>query len=376
MEGTLALRSPFFDRLRQAVHDAGGAHNAHLHLDRAYTLDLDVLDGSGITENSHLSLQEKHSLISSLHGSKAYTEEGLTDRLSRVIGDLEEAGTRLADTVIDVTDDGVGLRAIRAANSCAARAPRGIHVRTGAYNPLGFPSGNSSRWELLEEGAKEASFIGALPERDQRNDYPDHIGFEESCVRVIDLGKRLGKFLHIHTDQRNQPTEDATERLVQIVRREGSPTAANGETTIWAVHVISPSTYDEARFKKLVDGLLECNIGVICCPTGALGMRQLRTVSTPTYNSIARVLEFVAAGVPVRLGSDNIADMCSPSTTADLIDEAYILSSALRYYDIGVLAKLVAGQPFDEETRARVADHLQRNAHEIEKLVSAPAAVS
>ena len=371
----MPLCSPYFDRLRRAVREAGGAYNAHLHLDRAYTLDLEVLGGSGITENSHLSLQQKHSLIRSLHESDAYSEKGLSERLSRVVDDLARAGTRLADTVIDVTDDRVGLSAIRTANIVATRMADQIEVRTGAYNPLGFPSGNSSRWELLEEGAKEASFIGALPERDQRSAYPDHIGFEESCVRVIDLGRRLGKFLHIHTDQKNQPTEDATERLIGIVRREGSPPSDNGEATIWAVHVISPSTYEEARFEKLVDGMLECNIGVICCPTGALGMRQLRTIPTPTYNSIARVLEFVAAGVPVRLGSDNIADMCSPSTTADLIDEAYVLSSALRYYDIDVLARLVAGVSIDEDTRARVAEHLARNANEIEKLVRAPATV-
>lgn len=86
---------------------------------------------------------------------------------------------------------------------------------------------------------------------------------------------------------------------------------------IWAVQVLSPSTCEEARFEPLVDGLLECDFAVICCPTGAWGMRQLRSISTPTHNSIARVLEFVDAGVPVRLGSGNIVDMCSPNSRQD-----------------------------------------------------------
>lgn len=199
----MPLCSPYFDRLRQPVQDQGGGHNSQLHLDRAYTLDLDLLGGGDISESSHLPLQKIHSLISLLYQSDAYSRDGLMDRLSRVMLDLAEAGNRLADTVVDVTNDGVGLTAIRAANDCAAKVANKMKVRTGAYNPLGFPANSSGRWQLIEQGAKEADFIGALPERNQRSDYPDHIGFEEYCVRVIDLGRRLGKFLHIHTDQQN-----------------------------------------------------------------------------------------------------------------------------------------------------------------------------
>ena len=138
---------------------------------------------------------------------------------------------------------------------------------------------------------------------------------------------------------------------------------------IWAVHMISPSTYDEARFRRMVDGLVECNIGVICCPSAAIGMRQLRPIMTPTYNSIPRVLELVAAGVHVRLGSDNIDDICSPSTTADLVDEVFVLSAALRFYHPGILAKLAAGKRLSDAERAFVRDHLESNDSEIAKIV-------
>ena len=100
-------------------------------------------------------------------------------------------------------------------------------------------------------------------------------------------------------------------------------------------------------------------------------MRQLRPLRSPTDNSIPRVLELISAGVPVCLDSDNIADICSPSTTPDLNDEVLVLSAAVRYYDIDVLAHLASGQAMPDALRARVRDHLQNNAQEIAKTLKA-----
>ena len=134
--------------------------------------------------------------------------------------------------------------------------------------------------------------MGALPEKDDHADDPDHIGYDESCARVLDLSRRLGKMVQIHTDQRNDPREDATERLLKVIKREGIvPGDDLGGPMVWAVHMISPSAYEEARWEKLVEDLLECNVGVIVAPSAALGMRQLRSINAPTHNSIARVLD-------------------------------------------------------------------------------------
>jgi hypothetical protein len=91
---------------------------------------------------------------------------------------------------------------------------------------------------------------------------------------------------------------------------------------------------------------------------------------TPTYNSFPRLLELSAAGVHVRLGSDNVADMCSPSTTADLVDEIFILSAALRFYKIEILAKFAAGVALNDSERQQLADHLQKNDAEIQRVLS------
>ena len=123
-------------------------------------------------------------------------------------------------------------------------------VRHSTTSPTAKRSGASTA---------EADFIGSLPEADDVADYSDHIGFDEHCERVLRLAAKTNRLIHVHTDQRNEPSENGTERLIEAVRKYGGPASSSGEPMIWAVHMISPSTYDDARFDRLVAGLIECN---------------------------------------------------------------------------------------------------------------------
>jgi len=103
------------------------------------------------------------------------------------------------------------------------------------------------------------------------------------------------------------------------------------------------------------------NIGVISCPTAALSMRQLRPIQTPTHNSIARVLDMLEAEIPVRIGSDNIADVFLPSTTASLYDELLVLSNAIRFYNPDILGKLGSGSKLTDMDRELVNRVLEQD---------------
>lgn len=364
-------RSPWFERLRRETTALGGLYNAHLHLDRAGTLDDRYLSTANfsILANSHVSLSKKHRLIGNIHAGPAYDRDDLERRIDETISLMVEAGTAFADTMVDVTADRVGLSALRLMRDIAGKWQERISVKAAAYSPLGFRDDEPERWRVFEDGVKEADFIGCLPEADDRDHYPDNIGFEEHCVRMLDLARRHGKMLHVHTDQRNEAGERGTERLLDVMRGHPGPTSADGAPLVWAVHMISPSTYDEPRHRRMIDAMLELNVGVITCPSAAIGMRQLRPLLSPTYNSIPRILELVAAGVYVRVGSDNIADICSPSTTADLLDEMFVLSAALRYYETDLLATLAAGRRATDEQRGVLREHLRLNEEEIRKVV-------
>ncbi len=365
--------NPFYNDLHKEISRLGGMFNAHLHLDRACTLDEKYMSSNEfrILENSYISLQKKHSLINSLHAGPAYDPDDLRQRVNSCLDDMIAVNTRRADTMVDVTADNIGLKAMEILSSIKSERANEIDVRLAAYSPFGFTDAEPQRWDTFVEGVEIADFIGALPEADDTDDYPEHIGFEEHCKRTLMLATKYNKPVHVHTDQRNEPSECGTERLIRAVKEYGAPVAESGEPMVWAVHMISPSTYEEARFEKVVEGLLECNIGVICCPSAALGMRQLRPIQTPTYNSIPRVLELLQHGVHVRLASDNIADICSPSTTADLTDEIFILSASIRFYQVDILAKLAAGQALSEDDIKAISEHLGKDALEVDKAVQA-----
>lgn len=365
--------SPYFVQLKQKIDAYGGFVNGHLHLCRVNTFEdsYGARDAAPLTQSGHLSLQKKHALIHDLHASKAYDEAVFKQRITAGTDALIACGTARADTVVDVTVDRVGLSGLTWMMEQAAAVSGQMTLRAASYNPFGFTDAAPERWDLFEQGAQVSDFIGALPEKDDHADYPDHIGYDESCTRVIDLARRLGKMVQVHTDQRNDAREDGTERLLAVLRRDGALMGDDlGGPMVWAVHMISPSAYEDARWDRLVEALLEFNVGVIVAPSAALGMRQLRSQMAPTHNSIARVLELAAAGVPIRLGSDNVCDMLSPSSTLDMMSELYCLSAALRFYQQDILAKLATGTPLTVSDRAHIQDHLDKDAAEIARITA------
>lgn len=354
--------SPFYDELKAKVSALRGFHNAHLHIDRVNTFEHSV-------SNFHLSLAQKHRRITDLHQGPQYEDGFLSDRINAALDVMVACNTRRADSVVDVTTDGLGLRVLERTKDIQFRRKDEIDFRRAVYSPLGFKDTEPERWALFEQGVTLADFVGCLPERDERADYPDHIGYEECCRRMLDLARQYDMDVQIHVDQANHPDEDGTERLLNVIEAEGLSFGKVDAPKIWAVHMISPSCYAESRWNDLVNRLKASAVGVICCPSGALGMRQLRSVMTPTYNSIARVLELAAAGISVRLGSDNVADMLSPSTSADLTAEVFLLSAAHRFYDIDILAKLACGTPLSLQDRDRLKEHLHENDIQTAKAV-------
>jgi len=336
------------------VRALGGYHNAHLHLDRSGTYEETVrLLQVGSEGASHLSLARKHAIIPLIHASQAYDPDTLERRVDVYVGSLVAHGATRADTVVDVTADRVGFEALRRLTAIRDRRRTEIDLRVAAYTPLGFRDDEPRRWELVAEAAEKADFIGGLPERDDQAAYPEHIGYDACCRRLLELSARLGKFLHLHVDQGNHPHDDGSERVARLVAELGLATPAGSEP----------------RFQELLAKVASLNLGVICCPSAALSMRQLRQLPGPTFNSIARVLDFLAAGVHVRLGSDNICDITSPAGTTNLLEETLLFANALRYYEPDVLAHLAAGRRLPPVLAARVADHLAHDRAQCDEIV-------
>jgi cytosine/creatinine deaminase len=349
--------------LRQAIERRGGIFNAHLHIDRSgsYPFVVEQLERDRLESVSAISLQRKHSLVTMVHQSELYRTDLLYSRIGSLLNAMAETGTTRADTTVDVTDDGLGLNALEVFLRLKQDLSPKLDLRIGAYNPLGFATNNRSRWKLLDEAIRLSDFVVSLPERDDTKRYPEHIGFEASVEGVLERGFESGKEVHLHVDQGNHEFENGTETILNVL--QGFPQSPY-EQQIWLIHAISPSSYDDARFENLTSLLVENQIGIIVCPSAALSMRQVRKLSGPMRNSIARVLELAAAGIQVRLGSDNLFDITSPAGTLDLFTEVFVLAHAVRFFDIEVLAAFATGQALSEEERHRVREHLERNQNE------------
>jgi cytosine deaminase len=370
----MLTETPFVTELRLRIASLGGAFNAHLHLDRSGTFHdtLELLEAAdnAVSETSHLSLSAKHAIIPLVHESHCYDGEELAERVSGYLDMIIAAGATRADTLVDVTLDRVGKTAFEQFLALKRSFQNSLDLRVGAYSPLGFTDSEPERWELLEDATQRADFIGGLPERDDKIEYPDHVGFDEFCRRILLLSMKTNKPLHIHADQKNFPLEDGSERILRAMKDVGmNSSSGQDEPLVWLVHVISPSTYPEYRFQKLLESLVECNAGVICCPSAAISMRQIRDTMSPTFNSIARVLDMLAAGIQVRIGSDNICDITSPAGTPDLMDEIFVLCNAVRFYDLDILAKLGAGKSLSAEETSRIREHLQRDQVEARRTI-------
>lgn len=366
----------YFSELADRIAGHGGLHNAHLHLDRAgtYHRTVQLLAEQGVGNGSSLSIPGKHAVIPLVHASELFDPPVLRARTAGYLESMVDVGTAIADTVVDVTTDRVGLTALETFLDLKAAFAGRLLFRPGAYTPLGFRDDEPRRWELFREAAQLADLIGLLPERDDKARYPDHIGFVESCRRGIGLALELGKPIHIHVDQGNIAREQDSEIVARVVRELTGGHPPGPDSLVWLIHVISPSTYEEARFQGLLADLADLNIGVITCPSAAISMRQYRPLSSPTYNSIARVLDMLAVGIHVRVGSDNICDITSPAGTVDLLDEIFVLCNAMRYYDVDVLARIAAGQRLSAGERERVACHLREDHAYVAEVVGAPGA--
>jgi cytosine/adenosine deaminase-related metal-dependent hydrolase len=361
--------SEYDKMLLEMVQGLGGFSNSHAHIDRANTLAGEYLKHINTTplEAASLPLKAKQNLTGDLHRGLAYTESNLRERMTQLIeSQINYGATRLAsciDTTPDIGEN--GLLAFRVAMELRAEFADRIKIEL-APNPIfGFKEG-TKRWDVFVEAAKQADFLSALPEKDDFGDplkRDGRIGFRRHLRMVMELGCELQKEVHLHLDQANDPSEVGTKTLVEGLKWIDQPQIPNHEgPVVWVIHMISPSAYSEEEFARLVDSLLEFNIGVIICPTAAISMRQLRPINAPLHNSIARMLELCKRRVPVLLGSDNICDVFVPQGDGDMLTEIKMAGHALRFVPPHVWAKLGAGVQLNEVDRATIGEVLYQDA--------------
>ncbi len=347
-----------------------GIDAAHLHLCRAFTLDTKYLAHieTSPMEAAKLPLSAKQDMVGDLHRGVAYTEESLTERMAFAAEMLIFFGARRASTCIDATPD-IGFRAMHVAIKLKKKLAKEKRLNL-AIGPTPIFGLREDRWDVFAEAARlpEVDFLAGLPEKDMVADLnrkDGRIGFQRHIRKVMDLACEVGKEVQFHLDQMNIEPERGTELLLEAlegyVEQPKVPNRNPKDPVTWVIHMISPSCYDEQRFRRLVDGLLKHNVGVIVCPTAGLSMRQHAAMKTRTHNCMARVLELCVMRVPVKIGPDNMGDAFVPQTDGNMFDEIKLLGYAIRHAQTSFYAKLAMGIPLNNIDRGIAANVLRQD---------------
>jgi len=342
-----------------------GVTNGHEHADRGDSLGAENLRHIHVdpSDASKISLMAKQKMVGKLHDGIAYTEENLRKRMTGLFDREIACGTSATYTCLDVSPDlsEEGLLAFRVGSELKAEyAPKGLDIKIGPNAIFGFKDG-TERWSIFKRAAEKADFVSALPEKDfyPEGTNPDgKIGFDQHIRRVLELALEMNKPAQFHLDQSGNPEEAGTERLIEALKwfdphRKGPD--------IWVVHMISPSAYPEARFARLLNNLLKYRVGVIVCPSAGISMRRLRPINAPMHNSMARILELLACGVKVALGSDNVGDLFVPASDGDMSVEVKIAAHAVRFYLAHIWARVAAGVHLNDSDKDSVKEFLRQD---------------
>jgi hypothetical protein len=301
------------------VAERGGFACHHAHFDKAYLISPENL------RLSQVDMQQKWKLYKFL--KENYTEDDLTERISRGVEKMISQGVTYCRTMVDA-DSTVKLLPVKAAMQVKKMFEDQITLDIGVQ-PLQGVIEPASR-QFFEEACEIADFVGGLPSRDRPTP-------EKHLDVIMEIARDLNKPLDVHVDQENNPLEDETELLALKTIEHGL------EGKVFAVHAISVSAKSEKEQNRIVRKVKEAGVNVVICPSAALSMKQL-AMEAPLHNSIAPFVKFLEAEVPVYLGVDNIHDLFMPMVDGDMLFESRLLMEACRFYDLDRVADIACAR--------------------------------
>jgi cytosine/creatinine deaminase len=314
----------------EMVERMGGVANHHAHFDKAYLITMDNL------RLSQVDMQKKWELYRYL--KENYTHDDLVERISRGVETMIAQGVTYCRTMVDA-DSTVGLLPIRAANDVKKRFAGRIHFEVGVQPLQGVL--DPASYEQYAEACSMADYCGGLPSRDALQP-------EKHIDVILELAKKLGKPVDVHVDQENNPLENETELLAKKTIEHGM------QGRVFGVHAISVGAKDEREQDRIIEKIVEADMGIIVCPSAALSMKQL-PMHAPLHNSIAPFVKMREAGVRTYLGIDNVHDLFMPMVDGDIWTECRMLMEACRFYDIEAVAQWACAKPVTARAAVSVA---------------------
>lgn len=237
------------------------------------------------------------------------------------------SGTVRVRSHVDV-DDGVDLRAVAGVVAARADLSRRLRVEIVAFaNAALDPATARGRGRLEAALAGGADLLGGAPAL-----HPDP---SASLDALLDLCSAHGVGADLHIDEHLDRRRFLLEHLADGVISRGL------EGRVTASHCCALVALPPAVVRRTLSKLVAAKMTIITLPSQNLFLQD-RSDATPARRGVTLVRELVDAGVPVRLGSDNVQDVFYPYGDADLLETAFVASLATHLEDERVLLAAIA----------------------------------
>jgi cytosine/creatinine deaminase len=306
--------------------------NGHLHLCKVNTLDL--LGDAALDEYHAAGMGGAMTAIELAAAVKdRYRQDLLVPGIRRAVERAIAYGTHLIRAFAD-TDTRARLEGVRAVMQVRDEYRERITIEVVAFPQDGvLRDPGAADWvrRALEEGADA---VGGIPWIELTDD-----DMRRHVDLMMDLAEEFDRPVSMLVDDAGDPTLRTTEMLALATARRGM----QGRVT--AQHARAMALYPEPYRRRLFALLKEAGIGVVSDPhTGPLH---------------ADIDGLRAAGIPVSLGQDDIADAYYPFGRNNMLEVAFLASHLLwktRGPQLDTLCDMIGSEA------ARV---LGRESHEI-----------
>lgn len=293
-------------------------HEPHVHADRAFApiphTPRDLHDAIAMADD----LRERS------------TAEDVGDRARRLFERSAAHGATRLRTHVDHSPMDGGVRDRRAVRAAAIELGDRLSVEIVAFASRELdPVAAESRAALaaaLEDGADVLGAFVALS--------PDP---RASLDALLDLALATGAPVDVHLDEHCDADASLLEHLAEATLARGL------EGSVAAGHCCALATLDPDRAERVVEKVAAAGLTIIALPALNLYLQGRRAGATPTVRGITLVHELLAAGVPVRFGSDNVRDPFYPYGDADPLEAAWLASVAAHVDDRAVLLAGICG---------------------------------
>jgi cytosine/creatinine deaminase len=293
--------------------------NLHAHADRSYAVQF-------FRPRSFAD-----AVAAATEGRKGFTSADVEKRATRLFERSIAHGVTRIRTHTDI-DPIVELRCMQGVLAAKRAVGARLDVDVVAFSTSRNDLAEKHAIERLERAVElGANFLGA-----SLNASSDP---QRALDALFTLAERSSLPVDLHLDEHMEPGRMLAPMVAEAVIARG----LRGRVTFSHLCVLSALDADAAR--ALIEKTAAADITVIALPETNL-LLQDRLDGTPRRRGITLVHELLAAGVKVRLGSDNVRDWFYPFGDGDLLDTARLAVMAAHLDDVtDLVGAMCDGRP-------------------------------